>query len=365
MTCLLEQRLHRRGIQGNLRELQLRSKLIDFSSNDYLGLANSPDLFKGFQDELVVNKLGSTGSRLLTGNSTYAEELERQVAAFHGYKSALLFSCGYMANMGLFSAIGSTSDAFFFDVGIHASTREGMCLSKASAFPFKHNDVNHLESRLKNSPSKGEKFICVESIYSTDGTKAPLESISQLAEKYGAHLIVDEAHASGICGPQGRGLVSELGLTSKVFALIVTFGKALGVQGAIVLGSSILKQSLLNFALPCIYTTALPFYALAAIEASYRLFPKLESERKHLQSLIDLFCQHYQSESETAVQPVRVKGNKAAKELSKRLSLEGFDVRALMSPTVQKGQERLRICLHAFNTKEEVLELLTQLKKHV
>lgn len=347
MTQHLTTQLLKRKEVGNLRELQVTQNLIDFSSNDYLGLARSTKL-----KEILLHEwhgLGSTGSRLLTGNSRYAQELEKNIAAFHGYEAGLLFNCGYMANSGLLSTIAGTQDMIFFDEAIHASMREGIRLSQASAYPLRHNSLEHLEFRLKNSQRQGDTFICIESIYSTDGSKAPLKEISELAKRHQAYLIVDEAHAVGVCGPQGRGLVAEENLTADVFAQIVTFGKALGTFGAIVLGSTLLKQALINFATPYIYTTALPYYALAAIKCSYELFPNLEHERAHLRKLI-----HMLSASETAIQAIKIKGNEAVKLAAKKIAQNGFDVKPLTSPTVKRGDEVLRVCLHAFNTEEEI-----------
>jgi 8-amino-7-oxononanoate synthase len=361
----LENRLLRRKRLGNFRQLQLAQNLIDFSSNDYLGLARSPNLAEAVRQEgdvqSTLNGLGSTGSRLLTGNSSFAEKLEDKIAVFHGYEAGLLFSCGYMANVGLLSTIGGNKDTIFFDAGVHASTHEGIRLSRALAVPFRHNDLEHLERRLKNCASEGIRFICIESIYSTDGSKAPLREICRLAKQYAAHVIVDEAHAVGACGPDGRGLVAEQNLTTQLFAQINTFGKALGVYGAIVLGSHTLRQALINFATSYIYTTALPFHSLSAIKCSYELFPTLESERSQLQKLSQIFRKSYPNSSDSHIQSVVIKGNEAVKQAANQLNRQGFDVRPLLSPTVRQGYEVLRICLHAFNTENEVTALLKQI----
>jgi len=369
MTLHLENKLLRRKKLGNIRELQAPLRLIDFSSNDYLGLARSSHLSTAVIQEWDIhtshfNGLGSTGSRLLTGNSTYAQDLEKTIATFHGFEAGLLFSCGYMANVGLLSTIADYEDTIFFDSGVHASTHDGIRLSRAKAFPFKHNDHEHLENRLKTSSTQGDRFICIESIYSTDGAKAPLSEICRLARKYEAHLIVDEAHAVGACGPNGKGLVVEQNLSSYVFAQVTTFGKALGTYGAIVLGNHTLKHGLINFASSYIYTTALPFLSLAAIKCSYDLFPQLESERNHLRKLIQIFYAAHPKSSETHIQSVKIKGNEAVKYIAQKLIEEGFDVRPLMSPTVQRGHEVLRICLHAFNTENEVTTLLEHIESY-
>lgn len=363
MTQLLINKLNKRLEQGNLRQLHLQQGLIDFASNDHLGLARSVRMSKLIQQELDeyphhLNKFGSTGSRLLTGNAKYAEDLEEKIAHFHGYETGLLFNCGYMANVGLISVIGDAGSVIFFDNGVHASTRDGIRLSQAKALPFRHNDLEQLENRLKNCCPDLARFICIESIYSTDGSKACLSEICALANKYEAHLIVDEAHAVGMCGPRGRGLVAEQNLTSQVFAQVTTFGKSLGVHGAIVLGNNILRKSLINFAKPFIYTTALPIYALAAIKCSYDLFPQLETERMQVNELIKIFQKIQHRYSQTHIQAIQIKGYENVKSMAVKLAAHGFDVRSLISPTVQRGHEVLRICLHSYNTAEELIMLM-------
>lgn len=351
----LEGKLHKRKTLGNLRKLHVSKDLIDFASSDYLGLARSPILANNIFKEYTthqnrLNGFGSTGSRLLTGNTQYALDLEDRIAAFHGHEAGTLFGCGYMANVGLISTIAGSRDVILFDVQVHASMRDGLRLSKARGIPFRHNDLMHLEMRLKNCQGDGNRFICVESIYSTDGSQAPLKEIVQLAKKHNAHLIVDEAHAVGVYGPQGRGLVAEYGLTDSLFAQVVTFGKALGAYGAIVLGDCILKQSLINFATPYIYTTAPPLLSLMAIKCSYDLFPQMDEERLHIHRLIQLFG----GVSITAIQSIKIPGNDNVRYAAQKMMEAGYDVRALMSPTVRQGHEVLRICLHAYNTEQEV-----------
>lgn len=358
----LKSRLLKRVKMGNLRQLQLPQDLIDFSSNDYLGLARSPQLTASILQEWKKStshlRVGSTGSRLLTGNCLYAQNLEEKIAKFHGYETGLLFNCGYMANVGLLSAIATEESVIFYDSAVHASIHDGIRLSRAQAFPFKHNDLEHLEKRLKTCLSQGDRFICIESLYSTDGSLAPLAEICQLAKKYEAELIVDEAHAVGALGPQGRGLIAAHNKMDHVFAQVITFGKALGTYGAIVVGNDILKQALINFATSYIYTTALPFQTLAAIKCSYDLFPSMDQERQKLQNLIRQFRAAYPSASLSHIQAIPIRGNNAVKDAARAIAKKGFDVRPLMSPTVQKGHEILRICLHAFNKAEEVAELI-------
>ncbi|MCE5316575.1 MAG: pyridoxal phosphate-dependent aminotransferase family protein [Parachlamydia sp.] len=355
-TSLLENQLLKRKRMGNLRTLPKQHPLIDFASNDYLGLARSSEMADAVMWEWKkrsghLNGLGSTGSRLLTGNAAYAQKLEERLAAFHGFETATLFNCGYMANIGLHSAIASDDSIFIFDAHVHASVRDGLRLSRARSFPFRHNDLDHLHIRLKSLSAKGRCFITIASLYSTDGSQAPLRAISDLAQQYGALLIVDEAHAIGALGPSGRGLVAEQRINAKIFALIVTFGKALGTSGAMILGSSLLQKTLHNFARTYIYTTALPLINLAAIACSYDRFPLMDHARGHLRHL----CARFGSFS--PIHAIPVKGNAAAKEKAFHLSQAGFDVSALLSPTIRQGHEALRVCLHAFNTDEQVSRL--------
>lgn len=357
MRCPLQDRLHQRGLQGNLRKLVNRLRSVDFASNDYLGLARSQTLRQRIFNELNQHEgciNGSTGSRLLTGNTRYAEELESAIAHFHGYEAALIYTCGYMANMGLITALAGPDDVIFYDIAVHASAHDGMKMSAARAVPFKHNDAEHLEKRLQSYSCLGHRYILIESIYSTDGSVAPLKRIAELAKQYQALLIVDEAHAAGIYGNNGEGLVHQLSLTQKVFAVAVTFGKALGAHGAAILGSNTLKEFLINFSRPQIYTTALPLHSLAAIKASYDLLPLLSKERQHVHELVKLI-----PKANSHISSLIIKGSKKTREASNFLLSHGYDVMALLPPTVKRGNECLRMCLHAFNTKEEIRHLLS------
>ena len=347
----LEKKLDRRRLAGNLRMLKTSEALIDFASNDYLGLANRCL-------SLECTGRGATGSRLLTGNSPEAEALEMKLSAFHGYEAGLLFNCGYMANLGLITTVAKEDDTILYDEAIHASVRDGIRISRARALSFFHNDLLHLEKRLKRaSRYGGERFICIESLYSTDGSQAPLQAMCELASAYKAHLLVDEAHAVGVLGPQGRGLVAEYGLQSHVFAQVVTFGKAVGAFGSIVLGSKQLQCALINSATSFVYTTALPYSVLEIVSKNYEVLQRLESERAHLQKLMRLFS------SETHIVAIPIPGNEAVQKAKQVYKEKGFEVSALMSPTVRRGQEMLRISLHAFNTEDEVLRLKELCKK--
>ena len=261
-----------------------------------------------------------------------------------------------MANIGLLSACAKKGDLIFYDTHIHASTHDGIRLSSAHSIPVRHNDLNHLEKLLKSARVATNRFVCIESIYSTDGSIAPLKEIAMLCQRFDAKLIVDEAHAVGIFGPKGSGLVAEFQLQMSVFAQVATFGKALGSLGAIVLGSNQLKEYLINFARSCIYSTALPLISLAAIRSSYKIFPTLDLERKKLQSL----CA-----GGAPICALKIKDRCALTQTAEQLAQAGFDVRAIKSPTVRRKDEHLRICLHAFNTTAEVNALRKEIQKIV
>ncbi|RYG06164.1 MAG: 8-amino-7-oxononanoate synthase, partial [Chitinophagaceae bacterium] len=347
---------------GAFRSLRVPGTETDFSSNDYLGIVRN-DLL---QIPGVV-KHGSTGSRLLTGNSVEAGLLEDQIAAFHSASAALLFNSGYDANIGLLSSVIAKGETVIYDFLSHASIRDGIRLSNGTAFSFVHNDLNDLERRLTNATSETRQniFVVTESVFSMDGDIAPLKEIADLCDKYKAHLIVDEAHATGVAGPAGAGVIQELGIQDQCFARVHTFGKAVGTHGAVVLGSQTLKDYLVNFSRALIYTTALPQSAIRAIAASYQLFPAMEKEREHLSELISYFQQsklrYKKLTSGTPIQAVIIPGNDAVKQVSETLRNTGLDVRPILYPTVPKGSERLRIIIHSFNTIEELKTLVQHL----
>ncbi|QEC54261.1 8-amino-7-oxononanoate synthase [Anseongella ginsenosidimutans] len=362
----LEQKLRERFSENKYRRLSCNSGMADFCSNDYLGFARSPALQAKIRDELGKHPgypAGATGSRLLSGNSTYAEHLEEEIALFHHAQAGLIFNSGYAANLGLFSAIARRGDTVICDELAHASIIDGIRLSGANRYTFSHNDTGSLEQKLKQAEKgPGRIFIAVESIYSMDGDKAPLEKITSLTEKHNAALIVDEAHAGGIFGKNGRGLVPLWGLEEQVFARIYTFGKALGSHGAIITGSKTLKDYLVNFARPLIYTTALPFHNLASIKCAYELLIDRTGLQKELDAKIALFKTLAKGirgiiPMDGPIQTVTVPGNKAVREAAGQLQASGLDVRPILSPTVPEGKERIRICLHLYNTEEEIKKL--------
>jgi 8-amino-7-oxononanoate synthase len=359
----LFKKLNERKEANAFRQLKIISGKVDFCSNDYLGIVKNNLL-----ENAVNNKLaqGSTGSRLLSGNYPLIEETEKLIADFHDTEAALIFNSGYDANVGLLSCVPQKDDIILYDQLSHASIRDGIRLSFAKAHSFLHNDIEDLEESLKrNSSISNNIFVVTESIFSMDGDKAPLEKISSLCEQYNAHLIVDEAHATGVEGPRGEGLVQELNLQNRCFARVHTFGKACGAHGAVVVGSHLLKDYLINFSRPFIFSTSLPPAAVIAIKSSYEVFPALTKERSKLQDLIHLFSSQqikYETiKSDSPIQAIIVPGNEEVKKIAATLQTQNFDIRPILYPTVPKGKERLRIVLHAFNTKNEVATLLNVL----
>ena len=361
---ILQQSLEQRKEDGLLRKLEVREGLVDFCSNDYLGLARSEELIDRIEQAYIPFKqLGATGSRLLSGNSRLAEELESLVAEFHGAPAALLFNSGYDANLGLLSSVPQRGESIVYDELRHASIRDGIRLSNANGYKFRHNDLESLKDRLKQA--RGHVFVVVESVYSMTGDMAPLMDLVALCEAYGADLIVDEAHATGVFGDRGEGLVFQLGLTEQVFARVHTFGKAFGCHGAAILGSDVLKQYLINYARSLIYTTALSVHAMVTIREVYRNTHIITDNMLNISKLLSLFKSKIEAYTNTnilvnnsAIQGVLVTGNAWVKEVAEGIQNAGYDVRAILSPTVPLGKERIRICLHAFNTEDELDGLL-------
>jgi 8-amino-7-oxononanoate synthase len=336
--------------------------MVDFCSNDYLGFARSAALREKVTQEEGLNAgflNGATGSRLISGNLNYTEELELQIASFHNSDAGLIFNSGYDANVGLFSSLPQKGDTIIHDELIHASIIDGARLSHANRYIFRHNDLESLEGKLKQA--KGVRYVVIESVYSMDGDIPPIREILKLTEQYSAHLIVDEAHAVGL---YPFGLVSDLGLQHKVFARVVTFGKALGCHGAIVLGSDALRNYLINFARSFVYTTAASFHQLASIKAAYGLLVNAAVNIQQLRDNIIRFKQeigidqdHPLIYSDSAVQCILLNDNTKARELAAQIQQNGLDVRAILSPTVPRGSERVRICLHSYNTFNEINKL--------
>jgi 8-amino-7-oxononanoate synthase len=369
---LVAAKLAQRKEQGTFRSLKTVEGQIDFTSNDYLGFARSKELAKRISENekpLLGLGVGSTGSRLLTGNSKLAEQVEKQIAEFHHAETALIFNSGYDANVGLFSSLGRNVKYIVYDELIHASVHDGMRLSRAEMVPFKHNDVSSLDEILTSL--NGDVLVAVESVYSMDGDLAPLKDIAEVVEKHNYDLIVDEAHAVGLFG-DGRGRVSELGLEDKVYARIITFSKALGCHGAAVLGNDNLRQFLINHARSLIFSTFTSNHTLIAIKTTYDMLSDVDYKALKIRSMIGLFNQLVEASSgltvlggESPILGVIVPGNANIRAVAEAVQKDGFDLRPIVFPTVPRGTERIRVCIHEFNTEDEIRGLVSSLQKAV
>jgi len=368
LEALLKKRLDNRAEMGLLRTLRYNDpSLIDFTSNDYLGLARSTSLAERIHERSGPSSPnGATGSRLLSGNSPQHEAVEKKLAHLFKSESALLFGSGYNANLAVLSALPQRGDTILYDELSHASLKDGARLSLAKRLNFKHNDLHDLESKLKHA--QGQAFIVVESIYSMDGDQCPLAELVTLAEKHNAIVVLDEAHSTGVVGLEGSGLAVSLGLEDRIGVRVYTFGKAMGLHGACVAGSKILMNYIVNFSRPFIYTTAMPFQQLTAIDCAFDYL----SENIHLQDTlrekISLYVSaveglSHRTISHSAIQTLIVPGNENIRRVAGQLQGKGYDVRPILSPTVPAGTERLRICLHTYNTREQIFELTEELKK--
>jgi 8-amino-7-oxononanoate synthase len=377
--------------QNAIRKLGSKKDLIDFSSNDYLGFSDLKQIYYSAEKILTDFNLmrnGATGSRLLSGNHQLFSPAEDFIANFHSAESALIFNSGFDANIGFFSSVPQRGDLIFYDELAHASIRDGISMSRAKAYKFKHNDIADLRDHIelsRNINNESEIYIVTESVFSMDGDIPDLRTLAEFAKKQHCFLVIDEAHATGVFGSDGAGLVQELGIQNKVFARIITFGKALGCHGAAILGSTALKEYMVNFDRSFIYTTALPPHSMATILASYQYLknkPELAkvnpehfegSEIKKLKQNIEFFkaeivankLQSFFTESNSAIQSCIIPGNEKVKNIASKLEAEGYNVKPILSPTVPKGKERLRFCLHSFNSGEEITEVLNILVKLV
>ena len=370
----LQQKLQQREQNNALRKLPVSNALIDFASNDYLGFANSEEIFNKTHQYLLENNIkinGATGSRLISGNHNLYQVTEDFIANFHQSESALIFNSGYDANVGFFSSVPQRNDVILYDELCHASIRDGILMSNAKSYKFQHNDFENLEklitTQLETRNPKPETFyVITESVFSMDGDSPNLEELVTLCEKYNCFLVIDEAHALGVFGNHGEGVIQSQGLQDKVFARIMTFGKGLGCHGAAILGSQELKKYLINFARSFIYTTGLSPHAVATILIAYQ---HLQAEKEAIQNLrnnIQLFNQEKMQMglkplfvySKSAIQCAIIPGNEKVKSIANQLQNNGFDVKPILSPTVPEGQERLRFCLHSFNSQKEISEVL-------
>jgi 8-amino-7-oxononanoate synthase len=323
---------------------------VNLCSNDYLGLADSLALKQSVIDAVVkAARTGGTGSRLLSGHAAVWAELEEEFAAFAGSEAALYFGSGYAANIGLLTSLANKKDVIFSDALNHASIIDGIRLSGAQKIIYRHRDLNQLERSLKEKHSKpGRKLIVTEMVFSMDGDVAPVDAIVALAEKYGASVIVDEAHATAVHGPGGRGIASQFLADGRVLAAMHTCGKALASAGAFVCGSAVLREHLINHARTFIFSTAMPPYMAEQIRAALRLAAEMHTERAELNLRSQDFSKSLQRDdwdslgSTTQIVPAVIGANDAALAAADFLQRAGFAVRAIRPPTVPPGTARFR-----------------------
>lgn len=369
--------LSERKSAGLLRDLATVDQLTDFCSNDYLGLAKNRELaaqisadIQTWQSQQDQNSPinGSTGSRLISGNHSYMEDFESKCAALHQAPAALLFSSGFEANLGLIASLTQKEHVIFCDKLLHASLIDGLRLSPAERRIFKHNDLSDLVHLLEQYPLETIKWVVVESIYSMDGDVAPLQELVALKATYNFELIVDEAHAGGAYGPKGAGLCVDLGIQDSIFARVITFGKAWGNAGAVVLGSEELRTYLINFARPFIYSTAPTPHHVLSLHTAMSFVAKADAERISLQANIH----HFRSlqtaaewgASQTAIQTFFVTGNEEVRAKAAKAQAAGFAVKPIVFPTVPKGKERIRITLTASTSQEAMQRLIHTLESN-
>jgi 8-amino-7-oxononanoate synthase len=353
------------GFAGNVSEADGKPYL-SFCSNDYLGLANNPNIIKALRQGAADYGVGAGAAHLVSGHFAPHEQLEQALAAFVDKPAAVLFSTGYMANLGVVQALAGRGDTVFADKLNHASLNDAMLLSRAHVKRYRHNDMAQLADFLGKTTS-GRKLICTDAVFSMDGDFAPLPELLALCEKHDAWLLVDDAHGFGVVGEQGSGSLSHFGLVSPRIIYMATLGKAAGVFGAFVAAESVVINTLINQASSYIYTTATPPALSVALLESLRLISAGDERRVHLQKLIAQLSAGLADlpwalmPSDTAIQPLAVGENQAALDLSMALREQGLWVAAIRPPTVPEGTARLRITLSASHTAADVNRLLEAL----
>lgn len=350
----LNSKLEKRRQDNILRYLSISEGNIDFFSNDYLGFARLVE-----KENLKFEKSGATGSRLLSGNSEEAQQTEKALAEFFDSEAALVFNSGYSANLGLMSSVLQRGDTILYDEFSHASIRDGIRLSYANSISFKHNDLLDLEKKL--AKAEGVIYVVVESLYSMDGDMAPLGGITELTRKYNAYLIVDEAHAVGVFGKDGKGIIHGREIVENVFARVITFGKAYGFHGAAILGSKELINFLVNFSRPFIYTTALPPYEYSKIATRIKRNDIRERQvklHKNIQYFRSNLNMELPSEINSPIQVLQFESKERVIEIAQKLTKAGIYTKPVFAPTVPEGKERIRLCFHSFNTFSEIDLLL-------
>lgn len=365
-----------RELEGQLEKIRAQSlyrKLtdprgIDFSSNDYLGLSRDPAFRAALLEKLSqatgADSLFSPASRLLRGNTARHQVLEQRLALFKGTEAALIFPTGYQANIGLLTTLVDPQDRVLSDTQNHASIIDGLRLSRCQKKVFPHLDVKAIESTLADPYPQGKTLLVTESLFSMDGDIAPLDTYADLAEKYGACLIVDDAHATGVFGDEGgSGLTETFGVQKRVTTVLSTFGKALGLFGAFVAGPKVVIEYLVNRCRPFIFTTALPPLLLYGIEVALDMLHAEPQRRRRVCGLADRLRDRLQEgnldtlDSAGPIVPVLLEESELALQVAERLQQKDFDIRAIRPPTVAPGTARLRISVHADHTERQIDQL--------
>lgn len=367
-----QEKLSKRVQNNSYRELKVFYGLIDFYSNDYLGIARNDKLSNLVNIALLGQKdhlNGSTGSRLLSGNHIWARRCEYYLSQYYNSENALLFNSGYDANLGIMACIADRNDTIIYDELSHASIRDGIRLSVSRSYSFEHNNLADLRKKLQQAT--GQIFIVTESLFSMDGDLAPLNEMILIAKEFGAFMIVDEAHSVGVHGKNGAGLVNYLGLEKDVFIRIVTFGKGAGIHGAAAICSDEVKNFLVNFCRPFIYSTALPPDDCVAIMTAHEIMQEKEEDRQVLKNNIEYFRNRVRSaklnliEGTGPICAIIVNGNEKVKKISNLLMQDGLGVLPVLSPTVPEGKERLRVIIHSYNSHQEMDQLIELLAKYL
>ena len=347
------------GEQGPTLTLDGR-EVLNFSSNNYLGLANHPALKNAAKEAIDRFGCGAVASRLISGNMALHEELEEKIAKLKGTVAALVFNSGFQANVGIIPALAGAGDVIFSDELNHASIIDGCRLAHARTVVYPHCDSARLEDALKNSPPAGRKLIVTETIFSMDGDEAPLAEIVELAERYGALIMVDEAHATGVAGPNGAGVVAKLGLSERIPIQMGTLGKALGSFGAYVAGSRGLRELLINRCRSFIFTTSLPPPVLAAASAAIDLLYQEPQRRLALWHNIRALREGLKNlgfplgQSDSQILPLTIGDAEKCMAFSGRLLQKGVFAQGIRPPSVPEGTSRLRITLMATHTHENL-----------
>jgi len=344
---------------------------VNLCSNDYLGLSDDTRLKQAVLKAVAsAEAVGSTGSRLLSGNSRQWEDIESEFACFAGTETALFFGSGYAANVGLLSSLLKPGDIVFSDALNHASLIDGIRLSRAERIIYPHCDLEFLARALHDhADSSSARVIVTESVFSMEGDIAPISDMLELARRYDAELVIDEAHATGVCGPQGRGIAADLGVEREMLAIVHTCGKALASAGAFVCGGGALKDYLINRARTFIFSTTMPPYLAGQIHAALGLARVAESERAHLRHIALALREELAAAglnsgtSVTHIVPVIVGGDEIALHVARGLQRSGFAVKAIRPPTVPPGTARLRVSLTSKITLDDIRRLVAAARK--